>query len=59
MISIYFEKLNIDLSPFPAFHVKIVLLTPKIRLILRLFLCLNCETITADEQKSTGKNISR
>ena len=59
MTGVNFEKLNSDLYLISAFHVKTLLLTSIIRLILRLFLCLNCETITADEQKSTGKNISR
>ena len=53
------EKLNSDFSLILAFHDIFLLFTSIIKLILRLYLCLDIETITPDEQKSTRKKISR
>ena len=59
MTGIFFEKLNSDLSLIPVFHDIFLLFTSIIKFIPRLYLCLDVETITPDEQKSTRKKISR
>jgi hypothetical protein len=59
MKGIFFEKLNSDLSLIPVFHDIFLLFTSIIKFIPRLYLCLDVETITPDEQKSTRKKISR